>query len=130
VVRAETFLAALHPRQCPEGLRPAFLDVMYLPADEFLLSASRRLDGFAITVTWADRDGRLWERLSRWMRRLSSVCMRLGGRVHLVKNVEADTGDLRKMYGDAFDRFLALKRRYDPDGVLRNAFFDRIFGAG
>lgn len=129
VARAETFLALVHPRSCPAGLRPALFDVLYLPADEFLLSANHHLDGFAITVTWADRDGRSWDRLSVWLRELSSKCRRLGGRVHLVKNVEADAGELQKMYGPAFARFLELKKRHDPRGILKNAFFDRIFAA-
>jgi FAD/FMN-containing dehydrogenase len=80
-------------------------------------------------VTWADRNGRSWDRLSTWLRQLSSQGRRLGGRVHLVKNVEADAADLQQMYGPAFARFLELKKRHDPRGILKNAFFDRIFGA-
>jgi hypothetical protein len=32
------------------------------------------------------------------------------------------------MYGPAMNEFLVLKKRLDPEGILRNAFFDRLFG--
>ena len=60
---------------------------------------------------------------------LSHDCLRLGGRVHLVKNVEADRSDLRQMHGDAAAEFRALKRKHDPHGLFKNAFFSRIFDA-
>jgi len=105
------------------------IDVIYLPADPFLLSANRAMCGFAITLAWADRNGRSWNELSARLRDLSRRCRQLGGRIHIVKNVEAYPDDLAEMYRPAFDRFLALKKRYDPRGTLRNEFFDRIFGA-
>jgi decaprenylphospho-beta-D-ribofuranose 2-oxidase len=111
-----------------DPLRPCFLDVMVLPPDDFLLSASRGLTGFAITVTWTGKNGETWPQIKERLHALSRFCRELGGRVHLVKNVQADREDLRAMYGDAFDRFLALKHRYDPKGLLRNEFFDRVIG--
>ena len=41
----------------------------------------------------------------------------------------ADGDPLAKMYADQLPRFLALKGKLDPDGVLRNAFFERVFEA-
>ena len=104
------------------------IDVLYLPADDFLLSANHGMCGFAVTITWADRDGRAWPQLSGMLRELAHTCRALGGRVHLGKNVEAYTEDLVEMYRPAFERFLRLKQRYDPKGLLRNEFFDRVFG--
>jgi FAD/FMN-containing dehydrogenase len=111
------------------GLRPCFLDLLFLREDDFLLSASRGLRGFAITVTWTAKNADIWPRVKERLHALSRACRELGGRVHMVKNVEANREDLHAMYGDAFDRFLALKKRYDPRGLLRNEFFDRVFGA-
>ena len=79
-------------------------------------------------ATWTGRDADIWPDLKERLRALSRLCRRLGGRVHMTKHVETDREDLHAMYGDAFDRFLALKRRYDPRGLLENEFFDRIFG--
>jgi FAD/FMN-containing dehydrogenase len=53
----------------------------------------------------------------------------LGGRVHLVKSVVADPEDLRAMYGEAAAKLKVLKQKYDPNGLLRNDFFDRVFDA-
>jgi decaprenylphospho-beta-D-ribofuranose 2-oxidase len=123
-----TFLAELRAR-LGKPARPTMIDVLYLPADDFLLSANRAMCGYAVTLSWADQNGKSWEKLSVLLRELSGRCRELGGRVHLVKNVEATPADLAAMYGPAFERFLALKRRYDPRGILRNEFFDRVFGA-
>lgn len=119
----------LERARAADMIRPVIFDVLYLPSDDVLLSANRGMCGYAVTLTYADRDGRVWARLSTQLRELSRLVVKLGGRVHLVKNVEADARDLYSMYGAAFDRFLQLKGRYDPEGILRNDFFDRVFGA-
>lgn len=110
-----------------DAMRPTLIDVLYLPADDILLSAGRGSDGFAVTLSFARRDSEGWDVLRARLRELSKRCAELGGRVHLVKNVEADPDDLETMYGEAFDRFMALKQRCDPRGSIRNEFFDRIF---
>lgn len=112
-----------------DPMRPALIDVLYLPADDFLLSAGNGMDGYAITLSFARRDAEGWETLRARLTELSKRCAELGGRVHLVKNVEADPDDLARMYGDAFEKFLALKHRCDPRGSIRNSFFERIFRA-
>lgn len=112
-----------------DPMRPTLIDVLYLPADEFLLSASRGQGGYAVTLSFTELDGRGWETLRARLRELSKRCLELGGRVHMVKNVEADSPVLWKMYGDAFDRFLWLKQKWDPKGMIGNEFFDRIFRA-
>jgi decaprenylphospho-beta-D-ribofuranose 2-oxidase len=126
---AATFLAALRPELHDRDARPTLIDVIYLPADSFALSANRAMCGFAVTLAWTDRDGRSWGRLSTRLRELSGLCRQLGGRVHLVKSVEAHPDDLAAMYRPVLGRFLALKKRCDPRGILRNEFFDRVVGA-
>jgi FAD/FMN-containing dehydrogenase len=112
-----------------DPLRPALLDVLYLPADEFLLSANRGLDGYAVTITFTGKDGDTWVPLREGLSRLSEVCAGLGGRVHMVKNVEAEASVLKRMYGDAFAQFLDLKRQLDPRGMIQNEFFDRVIAS-
>ncbi len=111
-----------------DPMRPALIDVLYLPADDVLLSANRGLAGYAVTLTFTERNGDGWDTLKERLHALSRECHALGGRIHLVKNVEAVPGMLRAMYGGAFTEFLTLKRRYDPRGLLENELFDRIFG--
>ena len=113
-----------------DPLRPTLVDVLYLPADGFLLSATSGMSGYAVTLTFTERDADGWDTLRERLRALSRECHALGGRVHLIKNVEVEPELLREMYGSAFDEFLALKRRYDPRGLLENEFFDRIFSGG
>lgn len=132
--RTAAFLRAVRPTlfdepDAPTFLdrrRPALLDVLYLPADDILLSAGRGGAGYAVTLTFTERDGEGFDVLRSRLRELSRRCAELGGRVHLVKNVEVAPAELGRMYGEAFDAFLALKRRYDPRGMLRNELFERV----
>ena len=50
-------------------------------------------------------------------------------RIHLGKWCEdLDVGDLKRMHGDRFERFRAVRRRLDPDGRFANPFVDRVLG--
>jgi FAD/FMN-containing dehydrogenase len=137
ISRTTRFLDAVRPTLFDEpdapsfldAMRPTLIDVLFLPADDILLSAGRGTDGYAVTLSFTRRDGEGWDVLRSRLRELSKRCVELGGRVHLVKNVEVDPDDLDEMYGEAFDRFLAIKARVDPRGSIRNEFFDRIFRA-
>ncbi len=111
-------------------LRPADIDFLWIPADDFLLSANRGLPGYVVTLSFADTDrSELTPEVDELLRALSHDCRTLGGRVHLVKNVVADDADLRAMHGDAARELRARKQRFDPKGVLRNEFFCRVFEA-
>ena len=50
-------------------------------------------------------------------------------RIHLGKWCE-DLGadDLRRMHGERFDRFRAVRRQLDPTGRFANDFVDRVLG--
>lgn len=126
------FLETMAERFRADDLHPLVVDVLFLRADDFLLSANRARSGFAVTLTLASLDAfeldsdyrcTVAPRLSE----LSTICQQLGGRVHLVKNVCADPLVLRKMYGEAGETLRALKKRLDPKGTLKNAFFERLF---
>jgi decaprenylphospho-beta-D-ribofuranose 2-oxidase len=120
----ELVIARLHAAD----LQPPVLDFLYVPSDEFTMSASRGLISFVATVSFTEhnRKGEFSSELVDTLHALSNDCRTLGGRVHLVKGVKADPGDLRAMYGDAAREFLALKKLCDPHDVLRNNFFERV----
>lgn len=125
------FLELLEARLHAADLRPEDIDFLYVPGDEFLMSASRGLTSFVVTISFAElnRQTSFSRGVVDLFRALSTDCRRLGGRVHLVKGVYADRDDLRAMYGDAAGEFRKLKQLYDPKNVLRNEFFEQVFGA-
>ncbi len=50
-------------------------------------------------------------------------------RVHLGKWCEGrDADDLRRMHGERFDRFQAVRRQLDPAGTFANPYTDRVLG--
>ncbi len=108
-------------------LVPTLFDVLYVPADKSLLSASRGRDGFAVTMAFETGKTEEVPAMKAALSALARVCLDIGGRVHLGKTVFAEVDDLRAMYGDALPAFRKLKDRYDPKRLLDNAFLHRIF---
>ena len=111
-------------------LNPCLFDIVPIPADDMLMSASRALDGFAVSVAFEDLDTRTILELHRQLQAASALCAEQGGRVHLVKNVYATPEQLYGMYTDDMERFLRLKEQVDPEGFLHNSFFERVFQYG
>jgi decaprenylphospho-beta-D-ribofuranose 2-oxidase len=106
---------------------PALVDILYVGKDphQFTLSSSRNMDAFAITFSF--------ERMftqpileAAALRKLSEACLRLGGRVHLVKHVHADESTLCKMYGPAFKALHETRKERQSDQVLANEFSARV----
>jgi FAD/FMN-containing dehydrogenase len=129
---ARRFIELILARSHAADLRPGPIDFLYVGSegDTSVMSASRGLPGFVITLAFADRDcTTLSPPIDELLRTLSNDCRLLGGRVHLVKNVATDPGDLRAMHGDAAKQFRELKAKYDPRGFFRNEFFSRVFEA-
>ncbi len=112
---------------CEARLVPMMADVLYCPSDRALLSATHELDGFVASFAFAPRTAGRLARTRDAFVRLSKACRELGGRVHLTKHVHAEPGDLAAMYERTLPRFRELKRRLDPDGLIRNAFLERVF---
>jgi decaprenylphospho-beta-D-ribofuranose 2-oxidase len=109
-------------------LVPTLLDIMFVPKDEgFLLSSSNHLSGYAITFAFDTSNTATLARAREFLIWATRRCRAIGGRVSLVKNVCGDADDIAAMYGDNIDRFLDVKRRLDPAGLIRNEFFDRVF---
>jgi decaprenylphospho-beta-D-ribofuranose 2-oxidase len=124
------FVEILESRLHAIDKRPATIDFLYVPGDEFLMSASRDFPSFVVTVSFGDKNLTSFPpQMDEFFRRLSHDCLTLGGRVHLVKNVIADPADLRAMHGAAAQRFTALKKLHDPKHLFKNAFFHSVFEA-
>lgn len=110
-------------------LTPGLTDVLHVPPDDAILSSSAGLDGCAVTFGFEASRWTTIARIRAAFSALAASCARLGGRVHLTKNVIADPDVLAAMYADAIPRFRALKHRLDPHGMLQNAFLQTRFPA-
>lgn len=124
-----SFLRSIRRLTAATGLEMALVDVLHLPEDEpFLLSSSRGLSGFAVTLTFEGaRDVATVDAMREVFIELGRETQRLGGRVHLTKNVFASAEAMRAMYGTGIAAMTGLKRRYDPNGLLGSEFVSRVF---
>jgi decaprenylphospho-beta-D-ribofuranose 2-oxidase len=124
------FIEMLEARLHAIDKRPATIDFLYIPADDFLMSASRNVPSFVVTVSFGDTNqSKVPDQMDDFFRTLSHDCLTLGGKVHLVKNVIAERGDLRAMHGDAARAFKLLKAKHDPHQLFKNDFFENVFDA-
>ena len=112
------------------GLEPTLQDVLYLPEDmAFNLSPSSGSPGFAVSYAFETSNKKQLDAAEKAFRDLADHLHNdFKGRVSLVKNVYASQETLRAMYGAGATDFFALKKKYDPQGLLRNDFLDRTFG--
>ncbi|MCA9622192.1 MAG: FAD-binding oxidoreductase [Myxococcales bacterium] len=127
-LKAEAFLREIPP--IVKGIEPTLFEFLFMPRDHILMSASYDTPGFAITLAFQDVQSEARQKqVIAAMKELTHVLASppYEGRLHFTKNVYADDEDLRTMFRDQAARFLELKRRYDPQGVLHNPFFERIF---
>jgi decaprenylphospho-beta-D-ribofuranose 2-oxidase len=118
-------------------IRPTEFDVLPVLADECLMSANYRMNGFAVTIGF--EPGNLptqdWKNgcppkisgIPQLLRELTVDCHKVGGRIHLVKNVYADPENVFRPMFPAIEMFEDIKRQYDPALVLRNPFSDTFF---
>ena len=128
VETALQFIEALSEALRVARIVPTLFDCLYIPrGEEFLLSSSAGLDGFAVSIAFDTSDPDVLAQAHSILARASARLHTMGGRVHLVKNVCADADDLKGMYGTRLDTFFRLKQRLDPTGVLRNEFLERTF---
>lgn len=127
-VLLHTFIDACVQGMKDTGTPPAMIDALYLPQDEgFLLSSTRGLSGYALSVAFESLNDEKITRIKDCMERLSALCLQMGGRVHLTKNVLANPADIRAMYAPALQAFFAVKQKYDPQSLIGNRFIERLF---
>ena len=59
---------------------------------------------------------------------LNEVVIGLGGRIYLSKDTFTRPEHFRQMEGERLERFVEVKRRWDPNNKIRSAQGDRLFG--
>jgi decaprenylphospho-beta-D-ribofuranose 2-oxidase len=110
-----------------ERLSPALVDALFCPADhEFALSSSRDQSSLAITITFEDLASSRLGHEEAVFRELATECARLGGRVHLVKQVFADPREIDTMYHAGIDEMRRVRARVGAVQLLTNEFLRRV----
>lgn len=135
---------------------PAMLDVVYLPKDEALLSATHDGDGFAVTLAFQDPalNERSWiyqhvpqlaalgDAVKAMFRELAQICVTLrgadgrSGRLHLTKTVlvpsaGGEAGERKfvcDMLGSRLADFNKVRETTDKGRVLSTSFSKRFLG--
>jgi FAD/FMN-containing dehydrogenase len=129
VAATPRFLHAARREFQQRSFWPSLGDALYVPESPALLSASCGLSGFLVTFGFEITSRSRADAVAGALVRLTTECRRLGGRVQLTKSVQASSEDVHAMYAPALPAFAALKRRLDPDCLLRNAFLERVLPA-
>ena len=94
--------------------------------DKFLLTHA--VDGFSLAmdfkVTDSNRAG-----LSAMLREFDKIVLQAGGRFYFAKNSETTADTTLAFYGkETVAKFMKLKKRCDPHGLLESDLSKRIFG--
>jgi decaprenylphospho-beta-D-ribofuranose 2-oxidase len=125
----ERFLGDARSTFAAEKVSPTLIDVLYLPddgGDRFLLSSSFQMPGFAVTFTFEDPFSASFEDERRALGSLVSKCQELGGRVHLVKNVDATAKQVMAMYGQRVDEMALERTRRGATARVSNDFMKKV----
>jgi decaprenylphospho-beta-D-ribofuranose 2-oxidase len=130
-LRAADFMDEMSAILDEHEVVPTLFEFLFMPRDRILMSASYEMPGFAITLAFQDiANPEHTQEAIAVIEVISRMCHdSFGGRIHFTKCVYAPPEVVRAMYAGRSDEFLALKQRYDPQSVLRNEFFERIFPA-
>lgn len=91
------------------------------PEGEGLLSFPK--PGISIALDIAVRDG-----TQQLIDVLNDFVIKEGGRIYLTKDAYTRAEHFRAMEGPRLDAFLAVRRKWDPEGRLKSAQSVRIFG--
>jgi FAD/FMN-containing dehydrogenase len=109
----------------PFGLPYALFEVRFTPEHDLTLIGAGR----GRRSTWIDlvcNDSRGYE---RFYAEAEKRIKKIGARPHLGKHCESlDRGDLERLHGNDFTRFLELKEKHDPHEKFANDFTRRLFG--
>jgi xylitol oxidase len=121
--RATEALRALIP--LAEQIAPLLqvTELRTVAADELWLSTAYETDVTGIHFTWKrDQQG-----VESVLPAIEAALFPLGARPHWGKVFVDSDGVVPSLY-PRFDDFAALAARYDPNGVFRNAYLDRLLG--
>lgn len=123
---------ALFAENCERKMRSHFIrptesDMLYVKADECVMSATYKMDGFAVSFGFEPIDAHPPCRIVDLLEDLTQDCIDAGGRLHLVKNAYAQKAKLQQMFAPQIQKFEEIKRKYDPSLILQNTFSDKLF---
>jgi decaprenylphospho-beta-D-ribofuranose 2-oxidase len=124
----ETFTANSMKKIAAAGFDPSDCDMLYVKADQALMSANYNMDGFAVSWCFEPADPTSPPAaLTSLLRHLSVDCLNAGGRIHLPKNAHVHRATFRSMFNPQIATFEAIKRQYDPNLLIQNPYSDRFF---
>jgi xylitol oxidase len=99
-------------------------EIRAIAADDLWMSPCHGQDSIAIHFTWKQD----WPAVSRLLPVIEKELSAFGARPHWGKLFTMSPSVLRSRY-ERLPDFLALARKYDPQGKFRNAFLDRnVYG--
>lgn len=115
-------------RLCAKRGLPSYLAVLKRHrADSFLMTHS--VDGYSLAldfkITRRNRE-KVWKLAAE----MNGIVLDAGGKFYFAKDSTLTPEAVRRYLGaEALDAFSALKKRYDPNGMLESALSRRLFGA-
>ncbi len=102
---------------------PAYLSAIKVHRkDDFLLSYS--LDGYSFAMDIPRRPHQK-ENQEKLFREMNKVVMEAGGIIYLAKDATLTPAEFRQMY--PVDKFMELKKKYDPSEIFQSDMYRRIF---
>jgi L-gulono-1,4-lactone dehydrogenase len=105
-----------------DRLRVNFIvELRFVAGDDAWMSPDYRRDSAHLGAYMASAPD-----LPRYFSTFEAEMLALGGRPHWGKQFSATAEHLRAAYPE-YDRFDALRRKVDPQGMFRNAFLERVF---
>lgn len=125
--RTESFAKNCIERIKKGKFHPTECDMLFVAKDQALMSGNHELDGFAVSFAFEPTESKAPEDILALLRQLSVDCRDVGGRIHLPKHNHVDKDVFRAMFKGQIERFEAVKRKHDPELLLRNPFSDRLF---
>ena len=99
------------------------VEVRFVAADDIMLSGAYGRDSCQLGAYIGD-----CRSCEPYFRGIEELCRPMGGRPHWGKEFLATRDELREAY-PMFDRFDAIRRELDPDGLFENDFIRRVFAS-
>jgi xylitol oxidase len=120
IIEALTSIRAIGDQIAPHLL---VTELRTMRADHLWLSGAYETDAVGVHFTWKKEP----EEVAALLPTIEAIVLPLGARPHWGKVFAAGLDQLAPLY-PRFDDFVALARKYDPDGVFRNDFLARKLG--
>ena len=109
------FAAECMTRMDAKRIAPTEMDLLFVAADECLMSATYEQSGFAISLAFENYETACPpKKVVALLRDLSVLCAEMGGRIHLVKNLHVEKAVVRRMFEKTIGDFEAIKVHLDP----------------